>query len=176
MAHWPHAPCHLLNNAGAYIVTGATLHKQHFFKTSEQLKLFQTLLFELAIKYDWFLEAWAIFPNHYHFIAQSPKDPSTLRRFITHLHASTARELNKSEKVTGRSIWYQFWDTHLSYPASYYARLNYVMQNPVKHKLVDLAEEYPWCSTSWFLQNAKTSHRKVVLSFKTDKIEIHDDY
>ncbi|MGZ3632738.1 MAG: hypothetical protein ACXWM7_00200 [Parachlamydiaceae bacterium] len=31
-----------------------------------------SLLLELARKYGWNLEAWAIFSNHYHFIAQSP--------------------------------------------------------------------------------------------------------
>ena len=176
MTNWPHAPCHLFNTVGSYMVTGATLYKLHLFKNPEHLDLLQTALFELAAKYEWNLEAWAVFSNHYHFIAQSPKNPTTLRKFITHFHALSARELNKRENLTGRKVWYQFWDTQLTFQNSYYARLNYVMQNPVKHKLVDHAEQYPWCSANWFMQRAKTSHKAVVLSFKTDKVEVYDEY
>lgn len=176
MTRWPHAPCHLFNTTGTYMVIGATLHKEHFFKTSEQLDFLQAMLFNLAIKYHWSLEAWALFPNHYHFVAQSPNDPTTLRRFVTHLHASSARELNRTQKLPGRKVWYQFWDTQLTYQTSYYARLNYVIQNPVKHQLVNNAEQYPWCSANWFIRNATTSHRTIVLGFKTDAVNVYDDY
>ena len=32
---------------------------------------------------------------------------------------------------------------------SYLARLNYVHQNPVKHGLVRVANQYRWCSAAW---------------------------
>jgi putative transposase len=94
------------------MVTGATLYKDHFFKTEQHLDLLETSLFDLATKYQWRLEAWAIFPNHYHFIAQSPYDPSTLRKLITHFHAHTARHLNSLENTPGRKIWYQYIGIH----------------------------------------------------------------
>jgi hypothetical protein len=30
------------------------------------------------------------------------------------------------------------------------ARLHYIRHNPAKHGIVDLAENYKWCSASWF--------------------------
>ena len=30
---WPHAPIHRINSDGIYMVTGATLHKEHVFNT-----------------------------------------------------------------------------------------------------------------------------------------------
>ncbi len=36
---WPHAPIHRLGSDGIYMVTGATLHKEHFFTTAEKLSL-----------------------------------------------------------------------------------------------------------------------------------------
>lgn len=150
MSKWPHSPAHLFDFKGTYMVTGSTLRKEHFFKTSVELNLLESQLFELAIKYKWDLEAWALFSNHYHIITKTSQDPKTLKQFITHFHANTARELNRLHQQSGRAIWYQYWDTQLSYQNSYMARLHYVMQNPVRHGVIDLAENYPWCSAHWF--------------------------
>lgn len=166
----------MFNSKGTYMVTGGTSYKEHFFKTPELLDFLQSTLFELAGLYHWRLEAWAIFSNHYHFIAQSPDNPESLQKFIKHFHNNTSRELNKIEKKTGRKVWYQYWDTQLTFTNSYLARLNYVMNNPVKHQLVEDAEFYPWCSASWFAKNANVSHRKVVMSFKTDIVHVMDDF
>jgi putative transposase len=69
---WQHSPVHRFPEQGAYIVTGATLHKKHFLRSRSRLDLVQQHLFERAEEYGWQLQAWAIFSNHYHFVALSP--------------------------------------------------------------------------------------------------------
>ena len=71
MVDWPHAPIHRIGEPGAYFITAATYLKQHFFKNDERLDELQSRLFQLAIKYRLPLQAWSIFPNHYHFIGYS---------------------------------------------------------------------------------------------------------
>lgn len=176
MTNWHHSPTHIFNSLGSYIITGSTLHKAHFFHKPEYLNFLQNSIFDLALKYEWRLEAWAIFSNHYHFIAQSPSNPSSLQRFLTHLHASTARRINELDNFSGRKVWYQYWDTNLTFQKSYFARLAYVMNNPVKHKLVENAEDYLWCSAKWFRETAEISHRKTIFNFKIDSVKIHDDF
>jgi putative transposase len=176
MTDWPHAPIHRLNECGAYIITAGTFHKQHLFDKPEKLDILQKALFKLALHYGLELQAWAIFSNHYHTVLISPDRNISIRRFITHLHASTAKRINAIDDAEGRRVWFNFWDTYLDIETSYLARLNYVHQNPVKHGLVKVAEEYPWCSASWFERNASTSFYKTVCSFKTDRISIRDDY
>lgn len=176
MKKWIHAPLHLFNDKGTYMVTSSTLHKEHFFKEDNDFEILQNLLFELSDKYGWKLEAWALFSNHYHFIVHSSNDPITLKNMIAHLHSSSARQLNKAHQTVGRTVWYQYWDTHISYQASYLARLNYVMQNPVKHKLVACASQYPWCSAGWFEKAASAAHYKTVMSMKTDSLSVYDDF
>jgi hypothetical protein len=61
---WPHAPVHWLDSTGMFFVTGATLRKEHLFKTSEKLTLLENDLLLMAKKYHWQLEAWAVFVNH----------------------------------------------------------------------------------------------------------------
>jgi putative transposase len=54
--------------------------------------------------------------------------------------------------------------------------LHYVHCNPAKHGVVDVAENYPWCSASWFARNASAAFVATVKSFKTDQLEIPDDF
>jgi len=158
------------------MVTAGTLHKSHFFNESDHLDFFQDLLLELSQKYQWKLEAWSIFSNHYHFLAHSPEDPKNLVKFITHLHANTARYINKNQNTIGRQVWHQYWDTQITHQSSYLARLNYIMQNPVKHQLVENASFYKWCSASWFEKFASKSHCDTVKSTKIDSINVFDDF
>jgi putative transposase len=69
---------------------------------------------------------------------------------------------------------YEFWDTRLTFEKSWFARLNYVHQNPVKHGLVPVANQYPWCSASWFETNARSGFVKSVYPFKIDRINVPD--
>ena len=173
---WPHAPVHRLTTDGVFMVTAATLYKEHFFRAPEKLALLENNLLSLAKKYCWRLEAWAVFANHYHFVACSEEGARELDRMVKQLHDDTARELNQLDQAVGRTVWYNFWDTKLTYQQSYLARLNYVHQNPVKHGLVKMANQYPWCSAACFERTASPATVKTIYSFKTDKLKIFDDF
>lgn len=173
---WPHAPVHRLDAAGVYMVTAATLHKEPLFQTPERLDLLEERLLALALQYHWQLEAWAVFSNHYHFVGRSLLDAAPLKKLLTHLHADTAREINRLDGVSGRKVWFNFWDTRLTYERSYLARLNYVHQNAVKHGLVKVANQYRWCSAAWFEKTASPAAVKTIYGLKIDHLSIDDDY
>ena len=91
-----------------YFVTAGTLKKEHLFKTPDRLSLLQDALFALAAKYEWQLEAWAVFSNHYHFVARTNNQDDGLKRFLSHLHADTARAFNRMDNAVGRTGVVQF--------------------------------------------------------------------
>jgi putative transposase len=173
---WPHAPIHRISCDGIYMITGATLHKQRLFSTAEKLNLFEHELLTLAKQHKWQLEAWAVFVNHYHVVARGHGEATSLKRFLKHLHSNSARQIKQVDDSAGRKVWYNFWDTKLTYERSYLARLNYVHQNAVKHGLVNVANQYPWCSAAWFERTASPATIKTIYGFKTDKLNIDDDY
>jgi putative transposase len=173
---WPHAPAHWLFEPGIFMVTAGTYHKQHHLGTPERRDFFLHSLFAHAEEFGWKLHAWAVLANHYHFLAVSPQDPGTLRTFLGKLHMTTAKKLNEMDREAGRKIWYQYWDSRISFERSYLARLNYVQQNPVHHGLVADAENYRWCSAGWFAQNASPAFVSTVKSFKTDLLHVPDDF
>jgi len=173
---WPHAPIHRLSGKGTFMVTAATLHKNHYFNSVERLDFLMDSLLQKAKQYQWQIEAWAVFSNHYHFVGHALEDASTLKPFLTHLHADTARDINLRDGVVERMIWFNFWETALTFERSYLARLNYVHQNAVKHGLVSVANQYRWCSAAWFERSASAAQVKTIYSFKTDLLKIDDDY
>ena len=173
---WPHAPVHRLEGEGAYFVTCGTYRKQRLLSTPERLTLVHDALLSLAQHYGWELQAWAVLANHYHFVALSPGDPKSLRTMLSHLHTQTARELNLRDGTPGRRVWYQYRDTQLTYQASYLARVRYANENATHHGVVRVATRYPWCSAAWFAREADPAFRKVVESFKIDRLNVYDDY
>ena len=173
---WPHAPIHRLSSDGIYMVTGATLQKRLLFSTPEKLTSLENDVLTLAKIYGWQLEAWAVFMNHYHLIARSELNAARLDIYLKHLHSKSAIDVNLEDRAHGRQVWYNFWETRLTYERSYLARLNYVHQNAVKHGLVRVASQYEWCSAAWFERSASPAAVKTIYSFKTDKLKVHDDY
>lgn len=59
---------------------------------------------------------------------------------------------------------------------SYFARLNYVHQNPVRHGLVLVANQYPYSSAAWLERTATPAQVKTIYAFKIDRIPVPDDF
>jgi putative transposase len=173
---WHHGPLHLIMPNTICMLTASTLYKRHIFNTAEKLSMLQNTLFEVTSAYGWHLQAWAVFANHYHFIARSPEEGTSLKRMIQRLPSQSARQVNQMDHTPGQRVWFQYWDTYLTYEKSFYVRLNYVHNNPVKHGLVPVAAQYPYCSASWFKTKVPSDFRKKVESFHYDRVNVIDDF
>jgi putative transposase len=92
------------------------------------------------------------------------------------LHTRTAGWANRLDKTPGRQVWHNFWETKLTYQKSYLARLNYVHQNPVKHGLAAVANQYRWCSAAWFERAASAAIVQSIYRFKTDALSVRDEF
>ena len=173
---WPHAPVHRLTEHGIYFVTAGTYQKLHHFRGSERLAVLHRGLIKVCSNFGWRLEAWAVFSNHYHFVAESPTTAETLPAMIGLLHERTAKWINKLDQTPKRKVWHNYRETQLTFERSYLARLNYTHQNPVKHGLVKRANDYPWCSARWFEKESSPAMVKAITRFKTDNVKVPDDY
>ncbi len=158
---------------GAYLRRGSSLPR------SEPAGVLQRGLLRLARDFGWQLEAWAVFSNHYHFVAHSPynePDASSLRAMLSLLHENAAKWVNRLDRSPGRKVWFNYRDTRLTYQKSYLARLNYTHQNAVKHGLVAASHLYPWCSASWFERTASPAPVKAIYRFRTDRMRLDDEF
>ena len=176
---WHHAPEHRLGERGAYMVTCGTLHKTPMLTTPDRLGDFQKLLFEQAETFGWRLQAWAVLNNHYHWIGLSPDgeaDARSLKQMVAHLHERSAKQLNREDGLAGRQVWYNYWESHITYETSYLARLKYVHDNPVHHGVAPNAANYAWCSRAWLEREANRAFVRQLDGFKTDALKVPDDF
>ncbi len=177
MPDWPHSPPHRLLGQGTYMFTAGTYLKKHIFNTPDKLNLIEGSLISTFAQTEFQLQAWAVMSNHYHFIVNSRgNNPEKLKKHISNIHRETSLDVNKIDSKPGRKVWFQFWDSKISYPKSYFARLKYVHNNPVHHKLVATADNYQWCSAAWFKLNAPSGFIRMIESFKIDNLNVEDDF
>jgi len=73
-------------------------------------------------------------------------------------------------------VWFEYWDTRLTYQRSYFARLSYVHRNAVHHRLVREASLYPWCSAGWLQRKARASFYKTIMQFGIERLKVPDDF
>jgi REP-associated tyrosine transposase len=173
----PHknSPPHWFVSNAIYMVTGSTLYGKPLLDSDAKLINFYETLVERASILKWTIAAWVVMPTHYHFIARSPENALSLKALIQGVHSITAKFVNRMDGTPGRKVWYNYWDSCIQSEASYYARMWYVMMNPVKHGLVQRPEDYPFSSHKYFLENSESDFRKVILSC-TEEIQIEDNY
>ena len=159
------------------MVTCGTYLKAHHFLGERRLSLLRDSLLRLAGEYGWNLQAWAVFSNHWiHFVALSPPQPESLAVFLKKLHSETALAVNEWDEASGRRVWFQYWDTQLTFQPSYLARLSYVHRNAVHHGLVREPTLYPWCSADWLQREAAASFYKTVMRFGTERVKVPDEF
>jgi putative transposase len=102
---WPHASVHKLSEGGTYFVTAGTYLKRHHFRGNDRLGMLQRGLLTVARDFSWQLEAWAVFSNHYHFVAHSPagnNGAESLSVMLGQLHEKTAKWLKRIDHVSER--------------------------------------------------------------------------
>ncbi len=176
---WPHAPPHRLASAGVYFLTARAADQQDLLMEDEMKEWFQETLFSVANEFGWTLEAWAIFSNHYHFIGHSPATVDgaaiSLGPMVRKLHSLATKERNRHDGTPGRTrLWQNFRETHLTHQKSYLARLHYVHQNAVHHKLVAVGSDWKWCSAARLRKAVSPAWLKTITSFKFDEIALKD--
>jgi putative transposase len=172
----PHTPPHYFRSGALYMVTAGTYQKQRLLDSDEKRQQVLLVLFEQAERFGWNLQAWAILSNHYHFVAEAPENALTLKSLIQALHSISGKFVNRIDGSPGRQVWYNYWDSCITHESSYLARMHYVNLNPVKHGLVQRAEDYSFCSYRWLLDTADVDLRDRIFAQPIDRIQVRDDF
>jgi putative transposase len=96
------------------------------------------------------VHAWVVLPNHYHLLVQI--DLEVFRPRIARIHNGKSTQWNREDGTPGRKVWYRFSDRSIRSQRHYYASLNHIHANPVKHAHVARADEWPWSSLPRYLE------------------------
>ena len=171
-----HTPAHLLLSDYCYFITAGTYgRKPHFDSDAKKELLFETIC-EMLEHHESGLDGWVILSNHYHMLLRL-KDAFRLPQLIRRIHSKSAVLLNKSSRTPGRKVWYQYWDECIRDEKDFYAKLNYIHSNPVKHGYVDSPEAYKFSSYGSYLRTrGKKWVQDVFGRFPPTEVEKGDDF
>lgn len=89
------------------------------------------------------LQAFVIMPDHLHFICK-PLYEYTLSKIMQNLKGSTAYQINKLLNRTGKFWQAESFDHLIRDGISLREKWEYIRENPVKARLVNKAEDYPF--------------------------------
>ena len=95
--------------------------------------------------------AWCVLPSHYHllFLTGCIKE---LRSALGLYHGRFSRAWNLEDDRVGRQVWHNCFERPIKSERHFYASLNYVHHNPVKHGYANKWREWPFGSAREFLQ------------------------
>ena len=91
----------------------------------------------------WVVGRYVILPDHIHlFCSPAKRDASPLKQWVSFWKSAASRHWPQPEH---QPIWQtDCWDTQLRAGESYAGKWEYVRNNPVRHGLVERAEDWPY--------------------------------
>ncbi len=126
--------------------------------------------------HGWKLDDWVILDDHYHIMTEAPAGEVNISGFVAEYHRFTAlfiKKTNADAKALPR-IFQNYWDTCITYEKSYYARLNYLYFNPVKHGYVSDPEKYPWGSCYYRMCTERACLSRLLRDYPFDRVEVKE--
>jgi putative transposase len=146
-----HAPPHFEQSHGVYLISAACYEHHPIMATDARRDAWEeTLLVRLASEPDDMeIHAWVVLPNHYHLLIDG--DLRLFARNIARLHNGTATQWNREDNAPARKVWHRFSDRLIRTERHYYASLNYIHANPVKHGHAPCPDAWPHSSFALYL-------------------------
>jgi putative transposase len=133
------APQHLRT----YFITTTTANRRSIFQVEANAQLLLDVLMEQRVKNRFLLHAFVLMPDHMHAILTPAADVS-LERAVQFIKGNFSHRLKSKFPVWTPS----FNETQIRDLESFESFRRYILQNPVRAKLVVIAEGFPYSSAS----------------------------
>lgn len=130
----------------AHHVTQRGNHREPVFFSPGDQAAYLTLLRDHAIVNDLQVIAYCLMPNHVHHIVV-PSTPVALHRVFKSVHGQYAQRVNRMRDQKGHLWQGRYFSSPLD--SDYFLNaVRYVELNPVRARMVERAEDYPWSSAA----------------------------
>ena len=130
-------------------VTNRAAMGQVLFDTPDSYLLFLHTLKQACERVPMRVLAYCLMPNHFHLVLAPIRD-GDLSRFMHWLTGTHAKRLRHATNTVGRGAVYQgpYRADPVENEAGLYRLLRYVERNPVRARLIERAEGWPWSSAT----------------------------
>ena len=94
--------------------------------------------------------AWCVLPNHYHVLLLTERIKA-LRAALGDSHGRSSRAWNLEDHQVSRKVWHNCAERLMRSERHFWATMNYVHHNPVRHGYVARWEDWPFSIARSFL-------------------------
>ena len=137
---------------GAFLISSACYeHQPHVGTCPERISDFEALLLAAMERATAEAVAWCVLPNHYHGLVICD-DVERVMKEIGLLHGRTSHSWNGEDGTRGRKVWYNLTERRMRSDRHFWATINYVHHNPVRHGYVSHWQDWPYSSAVAYLE------------------------
>jgi putative transposase len=145
-----HGPPHYESDTEVYLISAACFeHRPVIGLSHGRMAEFECELLE-ASRSTCRLFAWIVLPNHYHLQVHTP-EVKALLGVLGRLHGRTSHAWNSEEDCRGRQVWHRAAETAMKSERHFWATLNYVLHNAVRHGYVEHWQDWPYSNAARYL-------------------------
>jgi putative transposase len=146
-----HGPPHYEGESGHYLLTVACYeHRPLIGVTPHRMAAFESEFLDTLAQHCRAVCAWVVLPNHYHVLLHAP-DLRELLNAVGRLHGQTSFRWNGEEDCRGRRVWHRAAETEIKSDRHFWATMNYVLHNAVRHGYVEQWQDWPYSNAEQYL-------------------------
>jgi putative transposase len=147
-----HPPHRYSEETKTYLYTAACFeHQNHVGFTNERMTHFEAALLHKCEQISATVQAWCILPNHYH-ILLTHNNARAFSKLLGELHGGTSFDWNGEERARGRQVWCNYEEREIRSDRHFWATMNYIHNNPVRHGYTKKWQDWPWSSAASYLE------------------------
>jgi REP element-mobilizing transposase RayT len=135
---------------GYYYIVNRGVEQRVVFYDKDDFEYFIKLLARGCERFNIVLHNFCLMNNHYHLLIEI--EDETLSKFMRHLNSNYAIYFNKKYKRSGHLWQGRFKSWYVANETYLYILMRYIEQNPLKAKMVDKINHYPYSSSHYFLK------------------------
>jgi len=161
-----------------YHITARGNERKEIYREQEDYILFLKTLSQVVEETGWLLHAYCLMPNHYHLLLETPE--ANLSKGMRQLNGIYTQRFNRKYKRSGH-LFQGRYKAFLVEKEMYLLELcRYIALNPVRAKIVDNPEKWPYSSycataglnsssllyTDWVLSQFGRKKKKAQLAYR----------
>ena len=134
-------------------ITCVTQHRIPYLSKAQDIDLFWETLRNVQKIHPFHLLAYAILPDHFHWIMQMPENDPVFSVILHSIKRNFTWNFKKAYQIpTPFHVWQdRYWDHVIRDEPDLTNHFDYIHWNPVKHGLVDSPEKWTYSSFNHWL-------------------------
>ena len=136
------------DHIAVYFITTVALNRAKVFTDQDFAQFVIEALIEIAKKHGFQISAYVVMPDHVHFVASAEEEGADLERLVKDWKQKTGFAWKQTHK---HRLWQKGYMERVLRAEEYTLSVcRYVLENPVRAKLVAHPIDYPLCGSTQY--------------------------